>query len=75
MTLDSVVSKYGFYRKKGFKCSKAENRPLDDFWDDVMNFPPLAGDDGSEEFLMKLPRAHSAIPAKLAAKLGNTEMF
>lgn len=70
ITLDSVVDKYGFYRKKGFRCSKRDNLPLDHFWDDVMNIPPLAGDDGSEEFLMKLPRAHSAIPSKLEAKLG-----
>ena len=74
ITLDSVVDKYGFYRKKGFRCSKADNRPLDDLWDDIMKIPPLPGDDGSEDFLMTLPRAHSVIPDKLEARLGKNSL-
>jgi len=30
ITLDSVVDKYGFYRKKGFRCSKATHSA--EFW-------------------------------------------
>ena len=48
--LDSVMDKYGFYRKKGFT---SRNNKLDVFWDDISVVDGIPDDDGSENFFIR----------------------
>lgn len=50
VVLESVVDKYGFYRKKGFTSTTHKNKQLDVFWDRISSVSGIPGDDGSDDF-------------------------
>ena len=52
VVLESVVDKYGFYRKKGFTSTTNNNKELDVFWDKISSVPGIPGDDGTADFFL-----------------------
>ena len=48
--LESVVDKYGFYRKKGF--TSTTNKQLDVFWDKICEEVGIPDDDDSKDFFI-----------------------
>lgn len=73
VTLQSVMAKYGFYRKKGFS---SKTKLLDDLFDRISNSPGIPGDDNSEDFLITHfweDRKSSKVWSKIKSLKGATE--
>jgi len=67
INLHSVISQYGFYRKKGFRCVHPNNRRLDACWDKIIGIPLTSGDSERDAILRqrKKLRRYSGIEERV----------